>query len=299
MIKIRVPATTANLGPGFDALGLALNKYNDFFFEEIESGFEITGTLPEYSGPDNLVYTSYLYALDKMGKSEELDKFGIKIGISSDIPTSRGLGSSATCILAGVAAALFMGSGETHEFLDYDKILEIATEIEGHPDNIAPALYGGMVASAVDGGNILTQKIDVSDKFDFVAMIPDFMLSTEKSRSVLPETVDYKDAVFNVSRVSLMVAALVSGDGDVLKSACQDKLHQPYRLPLIEGGSEVIKMANAFGAKACFISGAGPTILAIVKDGESFAFDIRSEIPDNWTVEALSIDNYGLELTRI
>ena len=172
MVKVKVPATSANIGPGFDTLGLALNLYNTFKFQEISKGLEINGCEDNFANQDNLVYTSMLKTFNEIGYSVK----GIKIDMNTNIPISRGLGSSAACILGGVIEQMsywlspFKG-----------EILEIATDIEGHPDNIAPALFGGLVISIMEDNQILYNKIDISKGIKFVALIPDFILSTKEA----------------------------------------------------------------------------------------------------------------------
>lgn len=296
MLKIRIPATTANLGSAFDAIGLALNKYNEFYFEKIDSGFEVTGILPEHEGEDNMIYKSYIYALNSMEESEKTYNGGIRVRVSSEIPISRGMGSSATCILAGVTAA-FIVQNNSIKNIDKERILRISTEIEGHPDNVSAALYGGIVVSASFDNKIITQKIKTPIKLEFVAFIPDFTLSTEKSREVLPKSVGFKDAVFNISGVSLLISSLYNGEKEILKYACDDRLHQPYRAKLIKFYDEIKKLSRSSGSYASFISGAGPTILSIVENAEKFIKDLTGKLPENWISEALYLEENGLSVS--
>lgn len=289
MINVKVPATTANLGPGFDTLGLALNLYNKFSFNETTAGVVINGSLDLMENKKNLVYTSMLKTLDVL----EYNISGININIEADIPNSRGLGSSAACILGGVIGANEL-AGST---LSLEEILNIATEIEGHPDNIAPALFGGLVVSLMEGDKIYHNKINVAQGIKFVALIPDFTLSTSVAREVLPSTVIYKEAVDNVSRVSLLLSALSNGKFDLLKPSLKDNLHQPYRGKLIPGFNQIIEKSYEFGALGAYISGAGPTIMTII-DNEDSAFVNRvngylSSIGNNWSVIELKINLLG------
>lgn len=289
MIKIRVPATSANLGPGFDCLGIALNLYNTFTFEEIDKGLEFIGCSEKFNNEDNLVYTSMKKCFGKIGY-----KFrGIKIKMQCDIPVSRGLGSSAACILGGVMAANEIAGG----VLSTDEILEIAVEIEGHPDNIAPALYGGMAVSIKDDKKIYVQEIKLNRELKFCALIPDFTLSTEKSRSVLPKVIPYKDALFNVGRTALLIAALSNGNMDMIKIGCEDKLHQSYRGKLINNYDDITQKCRKLNSKAVFLSGAGPTIMNIINDeNEEFVEDMIkyvSNFQNKWTVKQLSVDYKG------
>jgi len=289
MIEIKVPATSASFGPGFDWLGIALNMYNTFFIEEIETGLEINGCDEFFSNEANLMYTSMKESFKIIGYNPK----GLKIKFESDIPMSRGLGSSASCILAGVMAANEISlSG-----LSKNEILEIASSIEGHPDNIAPALFGGMTISIQENNQVYYDKIKISEGLKFCALIPDFTLSTEKSRSILPDTVSYKDAVFNVGRVSLIVSALVNGNLDLINLACQDKLHQTYRGTLIQGYDDIIHKSKLSDSLGVFLSGAGPSIMAILKEeNNNFSSkmeDFLSKFENKWTVKELKIDFEG------
>lgn len=289
MIKIRVPATSANLGPGFDCLGIALDLYNTFIFEEIEKGIEFIGCSDEFKNEDNLVYTSMKKCFEKIGYNPG----GIRIRMQCDIPVSRGLGSSAACILGGVMGANEIAGG----VLNKGEILEIAVEIEGHPDNLAPALYGGMAVSVKDDSKIYVEEIKLNRKLNFCALIPDFTLSTEKSRSVLPKEISYKDALFNIGRTALFIAALSNGNMDVIKVGCEDRLHQRYRGKLIESYEEITEKCRELNVKAVFLSGAGPTIMTIINEGnEGFIDEITkyvSNLKSEWIVKQLDVDYKG------
>jgi homoserine kinase len=289
MIKIRVPATSANLGPGFDCLGIALNLYNTFTFEEIDKGIEFVGCSEKFKNEDNLVYISMKKCFEKIGYTPS----GIRIEMQCDIPVSRGLGSSAACILAGVMAANEIGGAG----LNRAEILKIAVEIEGHPDNLAPALYGGMAVSIKDKTEIYVEKIKLNRELNFCALIPDFTLSTEKSRSVLPKEISYKDALFNIGRTALLITALSNGNMDMLKVGCEDKLHQSYRGKLIENYEDITEKCRELNSKAVFLSGAGPSIMNIIdEENQDFIRGITEYIENlenKWTVKPLSVDYSG------
>lgn len=290
MIKVRVPATSANLGPGFDSLGLALDIYNTYRIEEIDEGLVIEGCESKYANEDNLTYQAIMKCFEKVGYKSR----GIKIVIESDVPVARGLGSSATCIVGGLVAANEI-SGNT---LNDDELLDIATEMEGHPDNVAPALLGGMVVSVYEDKNkVYYSKINVASGIKFLALIPNFELPTKKSRSILPKVIPHSDAVFNVARVALMVSALQNGEFDLLKVAGQDKLHQHYRGTLIEGYEEILNASREFGAKSVFLSGAGPTILVVVdEDDKKIKENLKTflnNLEDKWEIKELKIDQGG------
>ena len=259
MVTIRVPATTANLGPGFDCLGAALTLYARFSFEQAE-GLTITGCEPEFADGDNLVYRAFLQALNAFG----LPKSGLSLHIRSDIPPARGLGSSAACITAGVlgAASLFGVP------LSKEELFNLTARMEGHPDNAAAAVYGGLRAAIIQEGKAHSLPLTLHPSLRFLALVPDFSLSTHKARGVLPETVTREDAVFNLSRTAFLVRALEMGDGEAIRLACMDRLHQPYRFPLIPGAEALTRNAMDAGAFACFISGAGPSLMCIYRDSD-------------------------------
>lgn len=289
MIRVRVPATSANLGPGFDTLGLALNIYNEFSFEEIPSGLEILGCEEGYRDEDNLIYQAILRTFEKLG----YEAGGIRITIESEIPMTRGLGSSASCILAGVMGANKMaGSSMTRE-----EVFKLACEIEGHPDNLAPALFGGLVTSVMETDDIYYNRIDIAPGLKFMALIPDFGLSTEDSRRVLPERLTYSDGVYNIGRVSLMLSALVNGRFDLLRHGLKDKVHEEYRGKLIPNYDRIIKKCEELDVLGTYLSGAGPTIIALVEEGEeTFKREIEdflSQLQEGWQVRELSVDLEG------
>lgn len=294
MISIRVPATSANMGPGFDCLGIALNLYNDYFIEEIDNGLIIESCEESFNNKDNLVYTSMQNLFEKVGYKPK----GIKIIVESQIPVSRGLGSSATCILAGVLAANEIANAN----LSKTEILQMASEIEGHPDNISPALFGGMVISLKDENIVFHEKINVSSNIKFCAIIPDFKLSTEEARAVLPEKIDYKDAVYNISHSCLMVAALSNGNDELIKVACKDMLHQDYRGKLIKNYNDIIQKSNSLNCIGSFLSGAGPTILVIIrKDDNCFCKNIKQyleKFSTKYCVKELSQDLVGARVEK-
>lgn len=289
MIKIKIPATSANIGPGFDTLGLALNLYNTFEFYEIEEGLEIIGYDDSHNNESNLIYTSMLKVFEKVNYSPK----GIKIIVDGDIPISRGLGSSAACILGGVMGANELAGAP----LSKDEVFKIATEIEGHPDNIAPALFGGLVVSVTDDNEIYHNRIDVVPRLKFVALIPDFTLSTKSAREVLPTNILYKDAVYNVGRVSLLISAFNNGRFDLLKVALKDRLHQPYRGRLISGFDEIIKKCYELNCLGAYLSGAGPTIMTVInKEDNDLIIHMRDYFNKNninWDIKELDLDLRG------
>ena len=291
MIKLQIPATSANLGAGFDALGLALEFYNIVEMEESDT-IEISSA-DETSVPtdeNNLIYQSVRDVYQICGK--KLD--GLKMVQTNTIPMTRGLGSSSACIVAGLMGAnTLLGNP-----LGTDDLVDLAAQIEGHPDNTAPALLGGIVTAVFDGRRVHWVKQEVYTKLRFVAMIPDFELKTEKARACLPTEIAHKDAVYNLSRAALFSASLLTGKFENLRTAVHDKLHQPYRMALIPHAREVFDIAYAHGAYAVYISGAGPTIMAIAdEENHYFAGKMRFSLDNigltGWKVQDLKIDNKG------
>lgn len=291
MLEIYVPATTANIGPGYDCLGLSLNLFNKFSFEEIEKGIQFEGCDEEYANEDNLVYKTMLFFYDKIKPKKELK--GIKIYFENNIPICRGLGSSSGCIVAGLMAANILSESN----LSKDQLLKLAIEIEGHPDNVAPAIYGNMIIAFMEDGNLYHQIIEIPKEIRFLAMIPDFKLSTEKARAVLPKEIPHKDGVFNVSRCSLLIAAIVNKNLDLIKVACKDKFHQNYRSSLINNYDDIVNYANSQDSLGTFLSGAGPTIMTLAKDSDKEIFDSMksylSTLDDKWEILDLRCDVNG------
>lgn len=292
MIKVKVPASSANMGAGFDTLGVALSLYSRIEVEETEGGLIIeTRSRGGYAPRDenNLIYRAMTEVFKETGRGVK----GLKIYQNSDIPMTRGLGSSSGCIIGGMLAANVL-SGRC---LSYSEILDLAAKMEGHPDNAAPALYGGMCISMQDGGRILTKSIKLDPKIKFAVMVPDFFVATKKSRGVLPDTVSRKDAAFNIQRAAMFAAAISSGDMEMLKFAVQDRLHQTYRRVYIDGFDEIVEKSYEFGARATYLSGSGPSIVSVLdSDYYEFANKMHEFFKDNsheWVCSVLDIDNVG------
>lgn len=297
MLEVIVPATSANIGPGYDCLGIALNLYNKFYFEEIDEGIIIENKEKEYINEDNMVYQSMLYFFEKV-KPSIIPK-GIKIKIVDEIPICRGLGSSATCIVAGLMGANYLSKSN----LNKEEILKLATEIEGHPDNVAPAIYGNMIVSFMENEKIYHDTIKVPKHLRFCALIPDFELSTEKARAVLPKTIDHKDGVFNISRATLLVTAFMNNNLELLKVACKDKFHQEYRSPLINDYDKIVSYSNKLNCLGTFLSGAGPTIMSLTYDDDKYFLpkmkSYLSTLDDKWQIKDLHCDYNGVVLNII
>ena len=254
MLRIKVEGTSANLCVGFDTLGMALNVYNEFTFEE-SSDFGFKGFLEKYANiNNNLVYDSYIYLFKKQNKKP----VPVVIGFSGDIPVSRGMGSSSSLIVAGVFAAnYFLGNPYTK-----DELFSICANIEGHPDNVAPAIYGSLVASFKYEDNYYPNIYKVSDKLKFGVVIPSTPISTKKARGVMPKSYKREDIVNNLSRIVNLPKAFEEGNIDLIKMLFIDKIHEPYRKKLIK---EYDELKNLLDGKdiAISISGSGSTILII------------------------------------
>ena len=286
-VTIRVPATTANLGPGFDAFGCALSLYTDVTFEETEYGLEITGCDEAYTGPDNLAYVSYCAVLASM--NEEVR--GVKIHIDAQIPICRGLGSSAALLVAGAMGANVLRGNK----LSTQGLLNITNAMEGHPDTLAPAFYGGLTASMVDNGLPVTVNFPLHPDWEFLALVPDFDLPTTLARSVLPEQLGRADAIYNIAHGALVLKALELGDEKLLRTAMQDRLHQKYRKKLISDYDKIEALVRTTGAAFC-LSGAGPTLLCITQDPnleEKLQKKLSSITQANWEMIPLHIEFQG------
>ena len=286
-VTIRVPATTANLGPGFDAFGCALSLYTDVTFEETEAGLEITGCDEAYAGPDNMAYTAYCAVMATM--CEEVR--GVKIHIDAQIPICRGLGSSAALLVAGA-----MGANVLHgSKLSTQGLLNITNAMEGHPDNLAPAFCGGLTASMVDNGLPVTVNFPLHPDWEFLALVPDFDLPTTKARAALPTEYSRADAVYNIAHGALVLKALELGDEKLLRNAMQDRIHQGYRKKLIPDYEKIEALIRTTGAAFC-LSGAGPTLLCITRNPgleEKLAKKLDAITEANWQMLPLHVEFQG------
>ena len=276
-VTVKVPGTSANCGPGFDCLGLALTIYNELeltLLEEnqlvIESKGESADLIP--TDEKNIVWKSARMVLDRAGQGEKFK--GAIIKMNNHIPMSRGLGSSAAAIVAGLVGANAVIGNPFNK----QEILKFATEIEGHPDNVAPAIFGGFTVSVVEKGQVQTFSFLPKIKLKMIVAVPNFQLSTRTARQVLPKTVPLKDAIFNISRASMLIAALIQGKENFLTNAFDDSLHQPYRKDLVPGMNEVFESAKKFGALGVALSGAGPCLIAFSAANKHIENDIATEM---------------------
>lgn len=284
MVRILTPATSANIGPGFDCLGIAYDLFNEFDVK-LSNDLIIEGCDEKYKNEENLFYVGFKKVREKYNRNEKCS-----VKIKRHIPVSRGLGSSASLIVAGVIAANELFGKK----LDDLELFKIATDIEGHPDNIAPCMFGGFTC-AYGENDPKYLHLNVNEDLNFTLIIPNYELSTSLSRSVLPTNYERKDVVFNISRNILLTKALESGNEELLKEALQDKVHQPYRKKLIENYDEIEKTCLQLGAIQMVLSGAGPTILVISKKKE-FSKLIKPLLNQEYKILDLKIEKKGAKI---
>jgi homoserine kinase len=265
-VKVRVPASTSNLGPGFDTIGLALKIYNTITVEPSSRGVHITasgeGNNELSKIEDSMVLKAMRATFRSLGVPDcECEK--IHINIENEVPISRGLGGSATAIIGGVLLAAEMCNRK----LSYGEILEIALPIDdSHPDNVTPSLVGGLTVSMIENEKVHFLKVPVPSKLNCIVSIPKTGLSTQLARQILPDKVPLKDAVFNLQSIALLLASFVSNNLEALPLAMQDRLHQPYRTALFPQMQDIFKSALEAGADGVALSGAGSSVIAFVED---------------------------------
>ncbi|MEM9088315.1 MAG: homoserine kinase [Cyanobacteria bacterium P01_F01_bin.53] len=294
-VTVTVPATTANIGPGFDCLGAALSLYNRFHFTPFtplsdSESFQITIEGAEASrvnaGPTNLVYRAYLQCFERIGQSAPPVHIKIKLGV----PLSRGLGSSSTAIVGGIVGANALAGSP----LDDAALAALANEIEGHPDNVVPALLGGAQLAAMANGRLQICDLAWHDSIVPVVIIPEFELSTVDARRVLPGQYSRADAIFNTAHIALLLRGIATGNGDWISGGMGDRIHQPYRKKLIPGYDEVRRAAMQAGAWGMVISGAGPTLLALAP--QTVAEAVREAMETAWQSQSFAVKAHCLQL---
>ena len=308
-VSVKVPATTANMGPGFDCLGMALPIYNTITIEETVlpgTGIEInvmadTDSIDQLSldhipsDENSIVYKAVELLYNSIGQTPS----ELKINIHSNIPVARGLGSSSSVIVGALIAANELLGRPADEVA----LLSIACEIEGHPDNITPAIVGGLVISSQeDDGSVIYSKLEWPQEWAVTVCVPDFELSTDIARSVLPAEVPMKDAIFNAKRLAMFVEAIHTKDSELMKLALQDRLHQPYRMKLVPGLDKIIdKLRHFDNVLGCVLSGAGSSILIISEKNN--VDKIKEVVRETWadlniksTLKTLSVENNGAQI---
>lgn len=294
MIHIKVPATSANLGPGFDTLGLALNLYHEISVEQsmtIMSSVHWNHSNQALLDDENFV----IHGMNAVFKRYNADAIPFKLEmINCDIPASRGLGSSAAAYVSGVVAGLYL----LGKPLEKKLILKIASELEGHPDNVAPAVFGGLMASCMTDCDTLCQTIHLKSPISFIALIPDYKLSTSEARAILPDSYSKSEVIFNLSRLSILLGALQNGQYEQLRHATQDLLHQPQRLSLMPDSEILIHLSQSELVYGGFVSGAGSTYMLMCHADQvhqviSLAENSLSVGVIKWSVVSLHLESEG------
>lgn len=293
MIRVRVPATMANVGPGFDCMGIALSLYNYVELEEIETGLKV-----ENCGRDgkdlprdetHLVVRSMRTFFGRVG----IEPTGLFVRVTNEIPVSRGMGSSAACIVGGLVAANQL----TGNLMSQQELLQLAVELEGHPDNVTPALLGGVVISSSDDEGTDYVRFDVPSELECLMAIPDVSLSTKMAREALPKEVPFHDAVYNVGKAALLTGALMQGKYEVVEKALGDRLHQPYRSKLLPSLEYIYEKSREKKMNTLIISGAGPTLAYLLLPGSRHRQEefvrLLGETAETWELKTLQGDNVG------
>lgn len=283
-VCIRIPATTANLGPGFDTFGMALTLYNTIEADWSAGSLEIevigNGADLVPRNNTNTVYQAMHAVFETAGQASVLEEKGVRIRIHNEVPVTRGLGSSATAIVGGLwAANQLLGQPLTEQ-----QLVQMAVKMEGHPDNVTPAIYGGVVVSGVNREKVYVKRFSPPAGMQCVVAVPDFQLATKTSRNALPPAVSHADAVHNVNRASLMVAALVDGDLEMFCTMMQDRLHEPFRMPMVPGMRTAIERAQEAGALGAVLSGSGPALIAFCREG---AAEIGAALQSGFQTEGI------------
>lgn len=295
MIHIKVPATSANIGPGFDTLGLALELYHEI---SVKPGSTQENTI-HWSHPEqSLIEGNNLVAKGIQSAFDYFDSPAIPYEltmINCEVPASRGLGSSAAAYVSGVAAGLYL----LGKSIDRDMIFKLASILEGHPDNVAPSVYGGLTASCMAGESIVYQPITLGKPLDFVALIPDYTLSTAEARSILPGSYSRSEAVYNLSRLSILITALQNGNFHLLRTGTQDVLHQPHRLSLMADSNLLVALSQSQLLYGGFVSGAGSTYMLMcspesLDDVVALAEKTLSLGQATWKIRPLKLEMQGI-----
>ncbi|ADY56451.1 homoserine kinase [Syntrophobotulus glycolicus DSM 8271] len=289
MFLVQVPATSANLGPGFDCMGLAVQLYNRFTVEESDQlSLILKGSYTDNIPADenNLLWQTML----KLWQLIDFRPQPVKITLESHVPPARGLGSSSTAVVGGLMIANTLAGSPFDKFA----LLKVATEIEGHPDNVTPALYGGITLTVMTEDSVIPRVLVKNPGFRAVVIIPDILVETEKARKILPVAVPRQDAVYNSSRVGLLVDAFIHEDYSLLGVATQDKLHQAQRASLIPGMTAALQSAGRAGAYGAALSGSGPTLIAFCPPG--LEDRVASSMTDELAAKGLNTRAYFLDI---
>ena len=290
MIRITVPATSANLGIGYDTLGMAVSLYAHFTFERAEE-LAITGCPERFQNEHNLVYVSFVDALREWDE----EPFPIHLHIETEVPVARGLGSSSTCVVAGIMAAAAL----TRHSVNRAELVRIATAVEGHPDNVAPAILGGAVCSFTPEGQLpRCLRYEVSRRLRFITVIPPYEVHTSEARKVVPQEVPLSSAVWQMGRIAGMTRGLETGDTALIAAANDDRLQEPYRRPLIPDYDAIRATCLEGGATTLWISGSGSALMAVTDDtivAKFLQVRLRERFPECET-RILTCDTEGAQI---
>lgn len=289
MISVSVPATSANLGVGYDVLGLALDLKARFTFEASTQKLEIFGDDPDFANEHNLIYQAFV----TFAKAVDQPVPNLRITVDSNIPSSRGLGSSATCVVGGIAAA----NAWFHAGWDRTQLLKLAAKMEGHPDNAAPAIFGQLCATILADAEPIVRQYPVSSQLQLVTFIPDYAVSTAEARKILPTTMTYADAAYQMGRCVLMTRALADGDLPLLHQVAHGRMQEPYRATLIPDYQAVRQLVTAANG-VLLISGSGSTMLAIV-EGAAAARQLQAAASQQWPAWRVQIVQPSTEGVRV
>ena len=290
MIKVTVPATSANLGIGYDTLGMAVSLYSHFTFDHADT-LTITGCSEEFQNRDNMVYMAFEQALEQWG----MEPFPISIDIQTEIPVARGLGSSSTCVVAGIMGAAAL----TRRTVTREELVAMATALEGHPDNVAPALLGAAVCSFTPEGELpRCLRYNVSERLRFITIIPPYEVHTSEARKVVPQEVPLSAAVWQMGRIAGLTRGLETGDTELIAAANDDRLQEPYRRKLIPDYDAIRATCLEGGAKTIWISGSGSTLMAVTDDtivAKFLQVRLREQFPTCDT-HILTCDTQGAQI---
>ncbi|NLP46377.1 MAG: homoserine kinase [Epulopiscium sp.] len=295
MFTVKVPATTANMGPGFDCIGMALDLYNYITVETIPQGLEIIIKNPQDmqipTDETNLIYKTIQHFYQLLGKKVP----GLRLIQEDHIPCTRGLGSSAACIAAGLLIANYLLNTNYSK----EQLAKMGAMIEGHPDNIVPAFLGGMVTAVLEKEELHYVKIPLPKQLSFALMVPDFPLATQEARQVIPKQISLQDGIYNASRTALLIASMMTGNTEHLRVAMKDRFHQPYRIPLVPEMEDIFKKALSIGAKGVFLSGAGPTLIAAIEEDTVFEQKMKpflQQLSNRWNLTIINPSQQGAEI---
>lgn len=291
MLKLKIPATSANIGPGFDCLGVALNIFLELTIEESDTKQFIWEDKSNIVENKNNLIIDTIETILKNNNSKKCYKITV---INNDIPISRGLGSSAAAIVAGVYCANFLLDNKYSN----NELIKIASNIEGHPDNIVPSIKGGLQISKKINNEYIIDQINFPKDLTFCILVPDFKLSTKKARKALPKKYKKEDVLFTLSNLGMLINAFNNNNLKNIKYLLEDKIHQPYRIDLIKDGKKLFKKMDSLNTYGKFISGAGPTLICLIKDEDILdkLNEYTNSLDTKWKIYKSSINNQGIKL---